>query len=242
VPEVGTRRLRAVAPPRRNAPELHTSPESPLAPRKTPRQRRARTTVECILQATEELVQQHGFAAVGTRLIAERAGVSIGSLYQYFPTYESILLSWYEGIAAAAARRMKMATVDVLDQELESSIRTTLRALLSIYEDHALVLIRMPGEVPEIARATSSTSFEYLNRGVMRLYFNQHHEFDPRDTESHIFFLESLIMSILRRYVIERPRHLKRAAVLDEVAGLVAAYLRRHLAPPGKARSRQRVR
>ena len=194
------------------------------------------------MQATEELVEKQGFAAVGTRLIAERAGVSIGSLYQYFPTYEAILLSWYENVAAAAARRMKIATVDVLDMDLESSIRTTLRSLLAVYEDHSLVLIRMPAEVPEIARAIGSTSFEYLNRTVMRLYFNQHHEFDPRDTETHIFFLESLIMNVLRRYVVERPKHLKRAVVLDEVARLVAAYLRSHQAPNARTAIRTNVR
>lgn len=214
-------------------PERRGSPGSPLAPRKTPRQKRAQTTVECIVQATEELVRQQGFAQIGTRQIAERAGVSIGSLYQYFPTYESILLSWYESVATAAARKMKIATVDVIDKDLESSIRITLRALLHVYEDHALVLIRMPAEVPEIARAISSSSFEQLNRAVMRLYFNQHHEFSPRDTDRHIFFIECVITSVLRRYVVERPRFLTRNAVLGQLSRLVGAYLGGHRGPSG---------
>ena len=205
-----------------------TSHDSPLAPRKTPRQKRAQTTVDCILQATEELVRKHGFSQIGTRLIAERAGVSIGSLYQYFPTFESILLSWYEGVATSAARKMKIATVDVIDIDLESSIRITVRALLRVYEDHALVLIRMPAEVPEIGRAIASTSFERLNRAVMRLFFNQHHEFAPRDTDRHIFFIESILLNVLRQYVVERPRGVTRKAVLDELSRLLAAYLAGH--------------
>jgi AcrR family transcriptional regulator len=206
-----------------------SSAESPLAPRKAPKQRRARTTVESILQATEELVRARGFERVGTRLIAERAGVSIGSLYQYFPTYESILLAWYEQVAASAARKMKVATVSILDKDLDSSVRITLKALLKVFEENTIALIRMPREVAEIERATSLTSFEYLNRAAMRLFFAQHHEFNPRDTERHIFFLESIIMSILRRYVTEKPRHVKRADMLEQVARIVSAYLKGHL-------------
>lgn len=175
-------------------------------------------------------MRERGFAEVGTRLIAERAGVSVGSLYQYFPTYESILLAWYENAAASGARKMKLATINVLDRDLASSIRTSIGALLRAYEEQSLVLIRMPREVPTINRAASSTSFEYLNRAAMRLFFNQHQEFKPRDTETHIFFLETIIMNILQRWVLEKPRRLKRAAVLEQVCRIVENYLKEHRA------------
>lgn len=206
-------------------------PAAHLARRKTPIQKRAQTTVESIFEATEELIREHGFADVGTRAIAERAGVSVGSLYQYFPTYESILLAWYETVAASAVRTMKLATISVLDKPLEESARIALGALLDVFEEHELVLIRMPNEVPEIARATSITSFEYLNRSAMRIYFAQHHEFNPRDTERHIFFLDSIVMSILRRYVSEKPRYLTRTAVINQVTRFIIAYLMGSLAP-----------
>lgn len=209
--------------------ESKSAAESPFAPRKVPTQKRAQSTVESILQATEQLVRDLGFEKVGTRLIAERAGVSIGSLYQYFPTYESILLAWYEKVAASAARQMKLATVAILDRSLDDSVRITLKALLKVFEQNAVALIRMPHEVAEIERATRFTSFEYLNRGAMRLYFAQHHEFNPRDTERHIFFIECIIMSILRRYAIEKPRHVKRADVLEQAALLVSSYLKNNL-------------
>jgi len=198
---------------------------SHLSRRKTPTQQRAHATVESIFQATEELIRARGFSNVGTRAIAERAGVSVGSLYQYFPTYESVLLAWYENVAAAAARTMKLATVSVLDKPLHESVQVTVTALLDLFEEHELVLIRMPSEVPEIARATSATSFECLNRGAIRIYFAQHHEFDPKDTDRHIFFIESTLMSVLRRYVTEKPRYLTRSAVIAQVGRFITAYL-----------------
>ncbi|MEZ4364498.1 MAG: TetR/AcrR family transcriptional regulator [Kofleriaceae bacterium] len=70
-----------------------TSPK--LTPRKAPRQVRAQATVEAILGAAELLTRQLGVEEWTTNHAAERAGVSIGSLYQYFPSKESLVTSLY---------------------------------------------------------------------------------------------------------------------------------------------------
>lgn len=201
------------------------APASALQVRKTPRQQRARLTVDSILQATEALVRERGFAQVGTRQIAERAGISIGSLYQYFPTYESILLAWYESVASQAAHKARVAMMRVVHEDLRVSVPFAMKALLDELERHQLVLVQMVKEVHEIERSTSVTSFEGLIRGSMRLYFNQHHEFRPQDTERHVFFLENIIFGNVRRYLHERPRGLSRKDFLAHLSRLVIAYL-----------------
>lgn len=62
-----------------------------LAPRKRPRQRRSRHTVDAILTAAEDILLRSGLAGFNTNAVAQRAGVSIGSLYQFFPGKEAIL-------------------------------------------------------------------------------------------------------------------------------------------------------
>jgi AcrR family transcriptional regulator len=64
--------------------------------RKRPRQLRAQTTFDAVLEAAAELIAQQGFAATTTNAVAERAGISIGSLYQYFPNKTAILVSLLE--------------------------------------------------------------------------------------------------------------------------------------------------
>jgi AcrR family transcriptional regulator len=59
-------------------------------PRKTPRQARSAETVRVILEAAARILESQGLAGFTTNAVAERAGVSIGSLYQYFPSKEAL--------------------------------------------------------------------------------------------------------------------------------------------------------
>jgi AcrR family transcriptional regulator len=62
-----------------------------LKPRKTPLQKRSAETVAVILEAAARILELFGFEGFNTNAIAERAGVSIGSLYQYFPSKDALL-------------------------------------------------------------------------------------------------------------------------------------------------------
>ncbi|TDE51562.1 TetR/AcrR family transcriptional regulator [Nonomuraea mesophila] len=77
-----------------------------LTPRKHPRQQRSRETVAAILEAAAQLFQRHGYTATTTNKIAERAGVSIGSLYQYFPNKDALLVALAEHYLTQSAQQV----------------------------------------------------------------------------------------------------------------------------------------
>ena len=83
--------------------------------RKRPLQGRSRSTVDVILEAAAQVLERDGYAAATTDLIAERAGVSVGSLYQYFPNKDAILLALTQRHALAA-----QAVLEPLLQEIVS--------------------------------------------------------------------------------------------------------------------------
>jgi len=66
---------------------------SPLRPRKKPRQPRSAETVASILEAAAQVLEAAGFEGFNTNAVARRAGVSIGSLYQYFPNKEALTIA-----------------------------------------------------------------------------------------------------------------------------------------------------
>ena len=61
--------------------------------RRSPKQARSRATLEAILEAAAQILERHGPAGLTTNDVAERAGVSIGTLYQYFPDKTAILVA-----------------------------------------------------------------------------------------------------------------------------------------------------
>lgn len=72
-------------------------------PRKIPAQARSRATIETVLAAAAHILEEDGLGGFNTNAVAERAGVSIGSLYQYFPNKDAILVALIEQHSAAFA-------------------------------------------------------------------------------------------------------------------------------------------
>jgi AcrR family transcriptional regulator len=68
-------------------------PDSPIEARKSPSQERSRRTVEKILDAAARIFHEQGYAGATTNDVADEAGVSVGSLYQYFPNKDALLVA-----------------------------------------------------------------------------------------------------------------------------------------------------
>lgn len=65
-------------------------------PRRLPRQQRSQALFDAILEASAQVLVERGYAGTNTNLIAEQAGVSVGSLYQYFPNKEALVAALHE--------------------------------------------------------------------------------------------------------------------------------------------------
>ncbi|MBE1293645.1 MAG: TetR family transcriptional regulator [Rhodobacteraceae bacterium] len=101
---------------------VKASLQPPVNPRKKPRQARAQATVDAILQASAHILVAQGFEGFNTNAVAERAGVSVGSLYQYFPNKEAIIAEMVRakrtrllnGLQAAEVAHQKSALPEAL--------------------------------------------------------------------------------------------------------------------------------
>lgn len=91
-------------------------PKPSVTPRREPTQERAQKTIDTIFQTTAQIVEQDGEAALTTNKIAAKAGFSVGTLYQYFPTKEAILL--------AMIARERRRVLDQLASTLQNAEQT----------------------------------------------------------------------------------------------------------------------
>jgi AcrR family transcriptional regulator len=102
--------------------------------RKSPRQARSTETVSVILEAAARILESDGLAGFNTNAVAARAGVSIGSLYQYYPNKEAL-------IGALLARETALA---VGEAEVSFSARTGVEALSRLIEAAVAHQLRRP--------------------------------------------------------------------------------------------------
>jgi AcrR family transcriptional regulator len=97
-----------------------------------PRQDRSRATVEAILGAAVDLLSARGYVDTSTNDIAARAGISIGSLYQYFPNKDAIATALFERHARGIDAIVQTALADLRRAELP--VREVFRRLLAGFE------------------------------------------------------------------------------------------------------------
>jgi len=121
-------------------------------PRKMPRQARSKATVDAIITAAAHILIERGYEGATTGRIAERAGVSIGSLYQYFPNKEALVAALIEGHANEIVRVIEAALDDPALATVADGIRALIKAGMVAHRiDPALHKI-LNEQVPRVGR------------------------------------------------------------------------------------------
>lgn len=195
-------------------------------PRKRPRQERSKATVDAILAATARVLVRDGFDGLTTNAVASKAGVSIGSLYQYFPNKEAL-------VGALIERHMEDMNTTVLAeltrvarlplaQAARAVIELTIRAH-AIDPDLHRVLTE---QVPRIGKLAKLRDLDQLtHRMVVGLLTARRDELAIRDPEMAAFILVSTIEAVVHRAALLYPQHLRDPALVDETTLMVTRYL-----------------
>jgi len=107
-------------------------PDQRARPRKQPRQARARHTVEAIIEASARILEEQGHGGFTTNAVAELAGVSIGTLYQYFPDKDALLGALIARettllVEEAEAASLMTGGQEALDSLVQAAVRHQVR-------------------------------------------------------------------------------------------------------------------
>jgi AcrR family transcriptional regulator len=102
--------------------------------RKTPHQARAKETLKAIFEATARILERRGRKALNTNYIAARAGICIGTLYQYFPNKEAILISMARALIESDSAALTNALSSSPDEPNKEPYRVVIHTLITELE------------------------------------------------------------------------------------------------------------
>lgn len=184
-----------------------------LAPRKQPKQQRSAATRERIVEAAARVFAEHGYAAGTTNRIAAEAGLSVGSLYQYFPNKDAILVELVRRHVAEGAARVAQAVTTAADP-----VAAAVDAVLANHADsprlHQVLFEEAP-RPPELLFELHALEERVVDE-VARLL---------RRDRLVAWTTVAMVESLVHRYVSSHPEHLDSPAFAAQLKKAVKAYL-----------------
>lgn len=196
-------------------------------PRKEAQQVRSKQLVDTLMRATTRILVQEGYAALTTNRVADVAGVSVGSLYQYFPNKEALVQHLLTLHVDESLRVMRSEMSLLFGLPVERAVPAFVRLMIELHrEDPALHRV-FDEQLPRVGefRRIEATIHEGL--GLARAYLEAHRdELAPKNLELAAFVLVHTIESLTHAAVLTRPELLGTSELCDEISACIVRYLK----------------
>jgi AcrR family transcriptional regulator len=182
--------------------------------------------VERILTAGRDVVLRDGYDAASTNRIAAEAGVSPGSLYQYFPDKEAVLSAIVDRYVDDVSKRVTAALADRCDETGPQMVRATLNALLDALEENTELLRVVADELPRKENSARASALEQRITDLLSAYLAARRPLMRRDLtpSTAAWIAVRAIENLAVRYVLEQPP-IDRETFVGELERLMTAYL-----------------
>lgn len=204
---------------------------SPLTePRKQAAQKRSRATVDALIEATARILVTEGFEKASTNRIAETAGVSIGSLYQYFPGKEALVAAVIDRHHQEVMQVVRTALAEVASQPLEKAVRKLVAVAIEAHRIDPKLHRVLTEQIPRTGRLENVEAFNREALALFRNYLEEHRdEVRVADLDLAAFLCATAIEAVAHTAVLYRSDELTDAAIaalVDEATRLVVGYLK----------------
>jgi AcrR family transcriptional regulator len=196
--------------------------------------------VETLLDATARVLTREGYDRASTNRIAEIAGVSIGSLYQYFPNKEALVAALVARHNREMLQLLRGALKEVGTSDLETAMRGLVRANVDAHlVDPALHRI-FAEQVPRMGQLAKIEALQRETFLLIRAYLEERRsEISATDLDSATAICVTTVEALTHEFVIHKPHALDgdRDRFIGEVTRMIVGYLQ-----PGRTADRPRRR
>jgi AcrR family transcriptional regulator len=213
---------------RTRIPAGHPALPSGLAPRKLPRQDRSQATVAAILEAAIELFSSRGFADTSTNAVARRAGISIGSLYQYFPNKDALIVALFDRHLEGVERLVGESLGWLRDPAvtLRDGIRRLLESLAALHDaDPRLAHAADPHGAGATAGEALLRRRETQFRQHLVAVLEARPDVRPGNRELMATLLYEIVEAMSRTLMHGAAKRFPRGAAFEEATEAICRYL-----------------
>lgn len=197
---------------------------------KKPRQERSRETFDVILTGATRVFARYGYARATTNRIAEEAGVSVGSVYQYFPDKDAMLTELMRRYRESLVERIGQRIAEMDDVSFESLVHTLLFAILNDDRINPALHRVLIERVLRTDARREITGFEERLESIIADALRSAREYVAvEDFELCAFILVRVVVAISHAAVVDRPQ-CNTPALVRELTRLVVGYVGRR--PP----------
>lgn len=196
----------------------------PPAPRKTPRQERSRALVGSLLEATARVLVRHGAAGLTTNRVAAEAGVSVGSLYQYFPDKHALLAGLVEALGERMAATLAALGRSLADVPTDVAIRRIVEGALAATRENAELHRALAA-----ARPQGLDAYERMNRRLTDVLAEwiAGRQLDVEDPTLVAYTIVTALDGLTDHALVHRPELLESPRYARVLERLVAGALGR---------------
>ncbi len=197
------------------------------APRKAPSPQRSRATVESIVDATARVLVREGYDALSTNKVAREAGVSVGSLYQYFPGKEALVAAVMERHSSRMqeniAERMRSARPAATPEEVATEL---IRAMLGALQAEPRLHRVLVEQVPRIGALRRLHELFSNYERLVEAWLEEHRELiEVKDAKMASFVLVAAVEGLVNRATLDRPDLVASGRLEEQILRLVLAYV-----------------
>ncbi len=195
-----------------------------IKPRKTPVQQRALATRDAILEAATQILAAGGLAAFNTNAIATRAGVSIGSLYQYYPNKDALMVALIHQTQQRQLTSVQAAVGSLEATDLPTIVRAIVRAAMKHHRDDDLLASAIDHEEARLpVQAELNGYLLQAGRMVGALLMLHADQMGPIDPEVAARTLPAIARAVTDAWANLSPPQLDKAE--DEAVRAILGYL-----------------
>jgi AcrR family transcriptional regulator len=197
-----------------------------IAPRKSPRQARSQATVTAILDAAARVLVERGYAATNTNLVAERAGVSVGSLYQYFPNKDALIAALHERHAREMNGVVERALVECDGLGFEAALSLLLEGLVEAHRVEAGLHRVLETQLAGLDTLDDHAATEArISEQIRTLLSRYPDDIKVPNLRLAIYMLMHSLHGLVHAVVFERPSGVSIKQATREMVRMTVVYL-----------------